>query len=483
MTFTEVVFEVGDPRHPLCRLTRQREGAYGVYRIMDTGQASRRFRAHITFHGPEDACAELPRDLRALRQDDHVEVLYEGAGTTALVVETPIAPDVPCAGFVVMPGLLQAFGVDTLLEPFLVTEGRIRVRLVVPRHLETQDALRTLQEVQRTCGFPEFRILRVGSVEAALHLDLVRRILPPEQEDLLGLAASMGYYATPKGVTLEQIASDVGLSISPVHKRLKAAEESLVALHVHPVDVGPQRRRVRRDLQRVEPDGPREVTMRVRAPRLGPSDFTQRHPGSRALLQALSEDRETRTATVLAVLVAPSDAQQEYLQQLQTRQDIVAVQSVARDHAHASLRVAVREGGGYGFAWWTDVWGHEALLRPILFDGPDVALRFTLLRPHTQERFLSRIAECAKAGGWLEHEVLSVRPVRPARTAPIPPEPLTPRQLEVLRIAHALGYYRTPRKCTLEQVATTLGVSANAVHKNLVLAESKLINAYLAAGL
>lgn len=484
MSFTEIVLEVADPRFPLCRLTRPPHEAHGIYRIVDTGQSSRRYRVHITYYGSDELCAELLRDLRAMHLQDHVEVLYQGSGTIAVSIETPLGEGgSPGMGFLAVTHVLQSFGLDTLLEPFVVSDGRIRARLLVPRPIETQDALRSLQEIQRAVGFNEFRILRVGSIEPSAHVEMVRRILPPEQEELLSLAASMGYYDTPKAVTLEEIAGNVGLSISPVHKRLKAAEESLVALHVQPVVQVEPRRRLRRDVVRVEPGAPWEVTVRVQAAHIGPSAFIAQTPGSRALLQLLSEDRAARAATMLMVVLAPEEDCAKLISSLEDRPDIASVQVIARDREHTAIRLATRDRGTYGFGAWTEVWGGDAVLRPVLFDGPDITLRFALTRPHTQERFQARLAEAAKVSGWTRHEVVSLRPLRGHRAAPTLPEPLTPRQLEVLRVAHALGYYRTPRGCTLEQVATTLGVSANAIHKNLVLAESKLIAAYLVAGL
>lgn len=52
---------------------------------------------------------------------------------------------------------------------------------------------------------------------------------------------------------------------------------------------------------------------------------------------------------------------------------------------------------------------------------------------------------------------------------------LTPRQLEVVKMAIAMGYYSDPRGCTLEELSTTFGVSKAAVHKRLQTAENSLI--------
>ena len=485
MSFTEIVFEVSDDRYPLCRLTRAPSNSFAIYRLVDDGRSSRCYRVQVGYHGPAEHFPELVRELQALRPEDRVEVTFQGEGFISLAIASPVEEGKPSVkGFVAASAILQGFGVDTLLEPVIFTNGRARARLIVPRPLDTQDALRSLQEIQRVCGFSGFRVLRTTTVDAGSHVDLARRILPPEQEELLRLAASMGYYDTPKRATLEEVAGRVGLSISPVHKRLKAAEESLVGAHVQPSqrEAAPTRR-TRRDGRHFDDTQPWEVAVRVQAPKFGPAPFIAQAPGSSAILHVLSEDRATGAVSLLVTAIVPEDYQAKLLSTLEDRPEIVSRDVLARERSHVSLRLLTRGRSGYGFSWWTEVWGGDAMLRPIVFDGTGATLRILLLRPMSEEVFLRRLEDTARAADWQSHEVLNARPLGASLPPPLSSEPLTQRQLEVLRVAHALGYYRTPRVCTLEQVANTLGVSANAIHKNLVLAESKLISAYLAAGL
>ena len=175
------------------------------------------------------------------------------------------------------------------------------------------------------------------------------------------------------------------------------------------------------------------------------------------------------------------DLQAKLVSSIEGRSEVAHVHIVGRERSCVVARIEARGRMGYGFSWWSEVWAGDATLRPILFEGQDVILRILVSRPHTQERLQSRLAESASAGHWVEHEVLQARPLGSLAAPPQVAEPLTSRQLEVLRVAHALGYYQTPRGTTLEGIAKTLGVSANAIHKNLVLAESKIIACYLCA--
>ena len=458
-------------------------------RVLDAGRASGRFRTLITFYGTPLEAEDLPRQLRASRQGGDLEVVHASPGVVSLRTDSSTLDAGSGAGvrLLAVLRLLQAFGPDVVLEPFLFRRGRIRARVLVPRRLETPRVLVALQEVQRSSGFSDFRVVRVTQMHAQRYVDLLRRILTPDQEELLRLATSMGYYDSPKGATLEQIAARVGLSVSPVHKRLKTIEETLVSAHVEPSRaLAAARRRRRKGDVEFPMAAPLDVALRVRWPQSRVAAFTSTVPGSRALLQVLDVDAQARTSTFLLVVLAPESDYPRLIRDFETRPDVVSVEAVEKDRAHASVKVTMRLSGHAGvatFPFWDEAWGVDALARPFVFEEDAVMVRFLLMRPLGEPTVRERLDACAKLAGWEGFDIVSVRAVDDGRAPPTPPEPPTARQEEVLKIAHALGYYRTPRACTLEQVASTLGVSANAIHKNLSSAEAKVIARYLSTGL
>lgn len=484
MSFTEIAVEAGEPRSAFLRATRPPRDAFVVARVLDDGQASRRLRVALAAHGAPSIFAGAPREHRALRPQDEVELTSESASLSSFVLHAPLGDGHHGLGVLGLPVALREAGVEGFLDPIVLREGRARVRVLVPRHLEPGDALRAVQDAQRQLGLTEFRVLRVGPAQPQDHLALVRRMLPPEQEDLLRLAASMGYYDTPKQATLEHIAARVGLSISPVHKRLKAAEETLVGAHVAPTPerAEPERRRARPRPDRVRVDAaqPWEILLRVRSADWGPAGFaaSARVP---ILLAPVSEDRAAGLTRFHLVALAGDDLQAKLLSHLEGRPELAHIQVLSRERTFLAVRVDARGRSGYGMGWWHEVWNGDACLRPVLFEGDEALVRLLVVRPMAETTLRARLEESARAARWSEHELVHARPLGELAAPPPPGEPLTTRQLEVLRVAHALGYYQTPRGCTLEGVAKTLGVSANAIHKNLVLAESKIIGAYLSA--
>lgn len=56
---------------------------------------------------------------------------------------------------------------------------------------------------------------------------------------------------------------------------------------------------------------------------------------------------------------------------------------------------------------------------------------------------------------------------------------LTDKQLEVVRAAFSMGYYETPRNCTLDDLADVFGISKAAVHMRLRTAERKIMREFV----
>ena len=72
-----------------------------------------------------------------------------------------------------------------------------------------------------------------------------------------------------------------------------------------------------------------------------------------------------------------------------------------------------------------------------------------------------------------------VRAVRTATPTWEPLAALTPRQRELLELAHRLGHYESPARVSLDRLGALLGISKAAVSKHLRAAERKVLGATL----
>jgi len=57
-------------------------------------------------------------------------------------------------------------------------------------------------------------------------------------------------------------------------------------------------------------------------------------------------------------------------------------------------------------------------------------------------------------------------------------EKLTPKQVEIVKMGLALGFYENPRRCNLETLAGVFGISKAAAHNRLKSAERKILTSY-----
>lgn len=57
-------------------------------------------------------------------------------------------------------------------------------------------------------------------------------------------------------------------------------------------------------------------------------------------------------------------------------------------------------------------------------------------------------------------------------------EQLTPKQVEIVKMGLALGFYDNPRRCNLETLAGVFGISKAAAHNRLKSAERKILTSY-----
>lgn len=484
MTFTELALELEDERVPMCHVTAQQPDAHGIFRILDDGRSTGRFVALVTLVGPRDTALDLAREMARDRPATQVEVVAQDTRSTTLRSVTTLDRDDASQNrlFSVLR-LFEKLGPDVLVDAILFRGGRMRARLIVPRALDNATIHVAVSETQARGGFKELRLIRAARLDPERHVEVMRPLLNPDQDELLRLAMGMGYYENPKRATLEDISQRVGLSISPIHKRLKAAEELLVAAHVGGsarVET-PTRRRLRRRVQPAYHAGPCDVDVAAQAPEHALSRFARANRGARVLLQPLPLHNRVGATSWLALATGNRQHVAELRNVLQREQGITHDDVSASDN-HACFRIHAASDGGWSTPPIAAAFAGDAVLRRLVFDGDDVFLRLAITAGGPVDDLESRISKTLAQIGWTTTELLATTPTTATRVPVDLPEPLSPRQEEVLKVAHALGYYRTPRGCTLEQVANTLGVSANAIHKNLVGAEARIITHYLHAG-
>lgn len=90
-----------------------------------------------------------------------------------------------------------------------------------------------------------------------------------------------------------------------------------------------------------------------------------------------------------------------------------------------------------------------------------------------------RLREGAEASDWGDWSLVRLTEFNPGGLARhLREDKLSTKQLEVVKMGLALGFYDSPRGCTLETLADLFGISKAAVHNRLKAAERKIIAGY-----
>lgn len=199
-------------------------------------------------------------------------------------------------------------------------------------------------------------------------------------------------------------------------------------------------------------------------------------------------DDRTEAAVLVEPLDAGDDGSPETLQVtvLGREEDHDAMEEVLEDWAGRTETIRRAEESASFLVEDAHARGFE-VVHPVIRDlgGEDVIFQPTIGRDGWMAvRFLAEVEEhpaefvqaCQKA---LAAEGCDFRLVRFSAFDPEtfagPLEPLTDKQLEVVRVAYSMGYYETPRNCTLRDLAEVFGISKAAVHMRLRSAEEKII--------
>jgi predicted DNA binding protein len=122
---------------------------------------------------------------------------------------------------------MQVLGPDCWFEPLLVKDGYLHIAVVSPSQEGRERFLAYTKRMRDHVSPDDFRLVHVGPWEPPA-LAGPREGLTPGQDEVLKMAVALGYYDTPRGCTIEDLAEAFGVSKAAAHKRLKAAENKII---------------------------------------------------------------------------------------------------------------------------------------------------------------------------------------------------------------------------------------------------------------
>ncbi|MGQ0536958.1 MAG: helix-turn-helix domain-containing protein [Methanobacteriota archaeon] len=226
MTLTEVVYKIRSDSYPFCVLTQESTNLKIVLNQTFFDEESRIHKSFVTMLGDEDrlkqAVAALPEVF-----DSH-QILVQAPGQVTVkataTLERLRKSNSPVAF------ALEYFGEAALFEPSIVKDGYVSTRIIVTRKVDLPNMLSHYERGVKEGRWTDFKLIRIDTYDPEQRVNGVfAEALTQKQLEVIKTAHALGFYNTPRDVTLDDLSSIFGISKAAVHNRLQAAERKVIS--------------------------------------------------------------------------------------------------------------------------------------------------------------------------------------------------------------------------------------------------------------
>jgi predicted DNA binding protein len=226
MGFTEVVYKIRSDHDPICLATEANPELKAVVNQISWDDATSQGKAIITLMGPDDKLAALAQQLSPVH--DRVETVSQGKEQLVVRVASRLET-MRKAGNPSAFGL-DYFGDDAIVQPSLVKEGYLHVRLVVTGKVDLADLLAHYEKGVKDGRWSDFKLIRIDDYDPETQIaGAFTENLTQKQLEVIKTALALGFYNTPRDITLDDLSNIFGISKAAVHNRLQAAERKVIA--------------------------------------------------------------------------------------------------------------------------------------------------------------------------------------------------------------------------------------------------------------
>lgn len=222
MPLTEFVFKIRSEKNHLCEFTRQHRDAQVVIHLLRGDIQDEIHDALYTVLAPRPQWEALLRHFP--REYGHYTVVTEHEDYVS--ARAPLKMDY-ARGHNPIAAAVQVLGPDCWFHPLLVKDGYLHISVVSPSEEGRERFMAYTKRMRAHVSPDDFRLVHVGPYVAPA-LAPARDGLTPGQDEVLKMAVALGYYDTPRGCTIEDLAEAFGVSKAAAHKRLKAAENKII---------------------------------------------------------------------------------------------------------------------------------------------------------------------------------------------------------------------------------------------------------------
>jgi len=226
VTLTEVVYKMKSHAYPLCAFTEQNPGSKVLVNQTAYDDQTRLVKLLLTVAAPEGSTKELLSQFDTLFKAH--EVVRTAKDTVSFRVTTTLdqlketkSPH----GFA-----LEYFGEKAIVQPSLVKAGYFNTRLIVLGKVDLAEMLQQYENGVDGGRWDDFKLIRIDDFDPEQQITgAFAEALTQKQLEVIKTALALGFYNTPRSVTLDDLSNIFGISKAAVHNRLQAAERKVIA--------------------------------------------------------------------------------------------------------------------------------------------------------------------------------------------------------------------------------------------------------------
>lgn len=225
MGFTEVVYKIRSDISPLCTYTASHPEVKAILNHVSWDPDTRSAKTLITLTGPDDRLQELASSLQGAY--DRVETVTQGKEQLTLRAGSKLDALKKQGNPVAFA--LDYFGDTAILEPALVKDGYMHTRLLITGKVDLADLLSAYERGVKEGRWSDFKLIRIDDYdpEQQIHGAFTEN-LTQKQLEVIKTALALGFYNTPRDITLDDLSNIFGISKAAVHNRLQAAERKVI---------------------------------------------------------------------------------------------------------------------------------------------------------------------------------------------------------------------------------------------------------------
>ena len=125
---------------------------------------------------------------------------------------------------------LEYFGENLVMGPALFADGYLNPRFTVTGKVDLSALLVEYEKGVKGGRWTDFKLVRIDDFDPAQQiLGAFTENLTQKQLEVIKTALALGFYNTPRDVTLDDLSNIFGISKAAVHNRLQAAERKVIA--------------------------------------------------------------------------------------------------------------------------------------------------------------------------------------------------------------------------------------------------------------